>query len=197
MQMLGITLTPPVECDLSDLTWRKLQHRRATCVDRQVFLTLCISLHVRISTQPHWRRPKTNRQVPAFTATYCLPFTEYVIGPDWTAAPTAAFQSSSPLRASRAKKYPSRPPLNSKSEAVVRMPASVTSAILNSHFISPVCGSTARTAPYPSSSFRKFGAGDQLKGIVDRFAPPGKFRPSLYSAGALTNIEEELTQAGM
>src|SRR5437773_5440666 len=38
MQMLGITLTRPVECDLSDLTWRQRQHRRATCVDRQVFL---------------------------------------------------------------------------------------------------------------------------------------------------------------
>jgi len=71
---------------------------------------------------PHWRRPKTNRQVPAFTDTL-LAIHEYVMGPDWTAAPTAAFQSSSPVRASRAKKYPSRPPLNSKSEAVVRMPA--------------------------------------------------------------------------
>src|SRR5207244_6435622 len=126
-----------------------------------------------LQSGPHWRRPKTNRQLPAFTATYCLPFTEYVIGADWTAAPRAAFQSSSPLLASRATKYPSRPPLNSKSEAVVRMPASVTSAILHPPIISPVCGATARTAPYPSSSFRKFGAGDQLKGTVVRCAPPG------------------------
>ena len=36
------------------------------------------------------------------------------------------------------------------------VPASVTSFILNSHFLSPVLASSARIAPWPSSSFRKF-----------------------------------------
>ena len=43
---------------------------------------------------------------------------------------------------------------NRRSEAVVRMPLSVTSVSLNSHFRSPVCGSMARMAPLPSSSRR-------------------------------------------
>src|SRR6266853_5390249 len=104
---------------------------------------------------PHYRKAKVKRQLPAATATYCLPLTAYVIGPEASTPPTATFHNKAPLRASNAKKYPSRPPLNNRSEAVVRMPASVTSAILNSHFVSPVFGSIARTAPKPSSSFRK------------------------------------------
>jgi len=43
-----------------------------------------------------------------FTDTYCLPFTEYVMGPRLDAAPTAAFQKQLTGAASRAKKYPSR-----------------------------------------------------------------------------------------
>src|SRR5256885_3554983 len=85
---------------------------------------------------PHYRKAKAKRQLPAATATYCLPFTAYVIGPEAITPPTATFHNRAPLRASSAKKYPSRPPLNSRSESVVRMPASVTSAILNSHFVS-------------------------------------------------------------
>src|SRR5258708_18999904 len=89
------------------------------------------------------------------------------MGPDATVPPTAVLHSSAPLRASNAKKYPSRPPLNSRSEAVVRMPPSVTSFILNSHFLSPVVASSARIAPYPSVSFRV------LVGGVGVLAPPG------------------------
>src|SRR5204862_6316011 len=48
------------------------------------------------------RNANVNKQFPALTATYCLPPTEYVIGPDMTAAPRDVFHSSAPLRASRA-----------------------------------------------------------------------------------------------
>src|SRR6266852_4943925 len=111
-------------------------------------IVVVIDRHPRTLTLlPHHRKANVKRQLPAANATYCLPFTEYVIGPEASTPPTATFHNRAPLRASTAKKYPSRPPLNSRSEAVVRMPASVTSAILNSHFVSPVFGSIARTAP--------------------------------------------------
>src|SRR6267378_1980945 len=48
------------------------------------------------------RSANVNRQFPALTATYCLPPTEYVIGPEMIAAPRDVFHSSAPLRASRA-----------------------------------------------------------------------------------------------
>src|SRR5713226_5463077 len=139
---------------------------------------------------PHYRKAKVKRQLPAATATYCLPFTEYVIGPEASTPPTATFHSRAPLRASRAKKYPSRPPLNSRSEAVVRMPASVTSAILNSHFFSPVLGSKARTAPNPSFSLRVFCCGPRSPPMIDLGDAPMNLRPSVYSTGALMNTEE-------
>src|SRR6185436_14840704 len=103
------------------------------------------------------RNAKANSELPAATVTYCLPFTEYVIGPLFTCPPSGTFQSRSPERASSAKKYPSLPPLNSTSDAVVSTPPHVMSFILNSHFFSRVFESSARTAPYPSSSFFRLG----------------------------------------
>src|ERR1043165_7022572 len=66
------------------------------------------------------------------------------------APPRYVFHSTAPVRASSAWKYPSRPPVNSTSPAVVRMPASVTSYIGNFHFAWPDFGSIAITAPLPT-----------------------------------------------
>ena len=77
---------------------------------------------------------------------YCPLPTPYLIGPLSMAAPRFVFHSSDPVRASRAWKYPSRPPVNSRSEPVVRLPLSVTSVIVNFHFPRPVAGSSAITA---------------------------------------------------
>ena len=55
--------------------------------------------------------------------------------------------------ASNARKYPSRPPVNRTSDAVVRMPASVKSLILYSHFHLPVWGSKA-TSEYVTGARR-------------------------------------------
>src|ERR1700722_6780112 len=57
-----------------------------------------------------------------------------------------------PVFASRATKSPSMPPPNTKSLAVESTPHSVLLTILKSHFFSPVFGSIARIAPYPSAS---------------------------------------------
>src|SRR5258708_23606963 len=59
----------------------------------------------RIFIRPHRdysRSANVNKQFPALTATYCLPPTEYVIGPEMTAAPRDVFRSSAPVRASKA-----------------------------------------------------------------------------------------------
>src|SRR5229473_1550688 len=137
-------------------------------------LTARLYRHQAPSTSlPLYRKAKVKRQLPAATATYCLPLTAYVIGPEASTPPTATFHNKAPLRASNAKKYPSRPPLKSRSEAVVRMPASVTSAILNSHFFSPVLGSKARTAPKPSFSFRKCCGRSRSSGTSDLCPPLG------------------------
>src|SRR6185436_4484262 len=105
------------------------------------------------------------------------------------AAPRFVFHSSDPVRASRAWKYPSRPPVNSRSDPVVKMPLSVTSVILNFHFSPPVAGSSAITAPWPAVSVHVL-IGDRPRpgapGTGDRFRgpPPTKFFPSLYSDDA-------------
>src|SRR3954470_6962568 len=104
---------------------------------------------------PHVRGPKAcayltanaKSELPAATVTYCLPLTEYVIGPLLICPPSAIFQRRSPLRASSARKYPSLPPLNNTSDAVVSTPAQVMSFILNSHFFVSPCGSSARMTP--------------------------------------------------
>src|SRR5438132_13811030 len=65
--------------------YRACASRTAATVAILDFLCKAPGIRERLSRRvfgPHWRRPTTNRQVPAFTATYCLPFTEYVIGPD-------------------------------------------------------------------------------------------------------------------
>src|SRR6185295_19653296 len=80
------------------------------------------------------------------------------MGPEFTCPPSDAFHNNSPVRAFSAKKYPSRPPLNSRSDAVVSTPAQVVSPILYSHLRSPFLGSKARKTPYPSSSVRTFGS---------------------------------------
>ena len=52
----------------------------------------------------HCRNAYTNSVLPAAIATYCLPATEYDIGPAETWPPTLPFHSSAPVRASSAKK---------------------------------------------------------------------------------------------
>src|SRR5262245_5333979 len=47
-------------------------------------------------------RPNTKMSWPAATATYCLPSTAYVIGPDATSAPTLVFHRIAPVLASNA-----------------------------------------------------------------------------------------------
>jgi hypothetical protein len=49
-----------------------------------------------------YRSANTSSELPEHTATYCFPFTMYVIGPDVTRPPVATFHSRFPLRASRA-----------------------------------------------------------------------------------------------
>src|SRR5262249_17663945 len=98
------------------------------------------------------RRPKAARIWPEIAVTYCLPSTAYVIGPEDIWPPRFAFHSSLPVRASSAWKYPSRPPVNNRSDAVVRMPLSLTSVMSNFHFCSPVLGSSAMMAPFATAS---------------------------------------------
>src|SRR5262245_9867879 len=80
------------------------------------------------------------------------------MGPLALGPPTLTFHRSSPVFASSAKKLPSRPPANTRSDAVDRTPLSLKSTILKSHFFAPVLGSSARMAPYPSSSVLKAAA---------------------------------------
>ena len=56
-------------------------------------------------------------------------------------------QSGLPVLASRAKKLPWLEPLNTRPPAVARTPAHGAECSLNSQRISPVAGSSARTAP--------------------------------------------------
>ena len=58
--------------------------------------------HFLFPRRDYSRSANVNKQFPALTATYCLPPTEYVIGPEMTAAPRDVFHSSAPLRASKA-----------------------------------------------------------------------------------------------
>ncbi len=58
--------------------------------------------HFLFPRRDYWRSANVNRQLPALTATYCLPPTEYVIGLEMTAAPRDVFHSSAPVRASKA-----------------------------------------------------------------------------------------------
>src|SRR6185437_1917975 len=94
-------------------------------------------------------RAKANTAWFAEMATYCFPSTVYVIGADEIWPPVVARHSGLPVRASSAQKYPSRLPVNRTLVAVVRIPLSLTSYMLNAHFWSPVCGSIAIIAPYP------------------------------------------------
>src|SRR6476620_11217159 len=48
---------------------------------------------------PYSRSVKTQSDKPEIVATYCLPFTEYVIGPLTICAPRFAVQHTVPLRA--------------------------------------------------------------------------------------------------
>src|SRR5262249_61758150 len=84
---------------------------------------------------------------PAVNAMYCLPFTAYVIGPIAPSPPTFRRHSTLPVRASKAWKNPSLPPVNTRSVAVLSTPLAVTSVILNSHLVSPDTGSIARRTP--------------------------------------------------
>ena len=56
-----------------------------------------------------------------------------MIGPLLIAAPRFVFHNSAPVRASSAWKKPSRPPVKSRFDAVVRIPLSVTSVMSNFH----------------------------------------------------------------
>src|SRR5438477_4213 len=103
------------------------------------------------------------------------------MGPAITTPPTVALQSNAPVRASSARKYPSRPPANSTSEAVVRMPLSVTLGILSSHFRSPVKGSRARMAPYPVSDRKWFSSSPLQARGFSRY--PDGSRAAVKSAG--------------
>src|SRR5256885_1684451 len=111
------------------------------------------------------------------------------MGPLLMDEPSWVFHSSSPVRAFSAWKNPSRPPVNSRSDPVVRMPLSVTSVILNFHFSRPVPGSSAMTAPWPAASVHVL-IGERPRpgapGTADRFLgpPPTQFVPVLYSDGA-------------
>ena len=78
----------------------------SAATDRLVFrmgaITRIFIRHFLFPRRHYCRSANVNRQLPALTATYCLPPTEYVIGPEMIAAPREAFHSSAPLRASRA-----------------------------------------------------------------------------------------------
>src|SRR5262245_11178140 len=132
------------------------------------------------------RRPNTHSDSPEIAVTYCLPSTSYEIGPLTICAPRLAFHRSVPLRASIAWKYPSRPPVNSTSDAVVRMPLSLTSVMSNFHFWVPVSGSTAITAPLATASVQVLigprlstgTAGAFGTGPYERLLPPPKLSPS-------------------
>src|SRR3954452_8165043 len=109
--------------------------------------------------------------------------------------PTGGFQSEAPVRPPSPEKNPSRPLENSRSLAVVRMPASVMSVIENSHRFSPVFGSRATTAPVPSSGKRRL-IGTPLMLISAAVGnAPRNDRPSTYSAGRLENVADVLIHA--
>src|SRR2546426_3321892 len=110
------------------------------------------------------------------------------MGPLTIWPPRLTLQSNSPVRALRAWKNPSRTPVNRTSEAVVRIPLSVTSVDEDFHFCSPVRASMAINAPEPAVSVlllmgpRRIdgtpGApGTRPEGLVQQ---PPKFRPSWY-----------------
>src|SRR5262249_39003048 len=108
-------------------------------------------------------------------------------GPAETCPPTLPFHSCAPVRASSAKKYPSRPPANTRSDAVASTPLSVTSLILNCHFSSPVLASNAWIAPHPSCGVRVLTLPGPVRtaGTVIVGKRPTYWLPSLYSTGPL------------
>src|SRR5262245_13572885 len=89
--------------------------------------------------------------------TNCLPSTWNVVGAERACdGPRLLLQRTAPFLASRARKYPSLPPVNSRSEPVVSRPLSVRSYIGNVHLRCPVIGSRAMTAPCPVASVQLF-----------------------------------------
>src|SRR4051812_29131561 len=84
--------------------------------------------------------------------TYCLPSTEYVMGAALTCPPRLVLHNSAPVRASSARKWPSRDPEKMRSEAVASRPLLLMFVNGNFHFVVPVRGSIADTAPVPFDS---------------------------------------------
>jgi hypothetical protein len=82
--------------------------------------------------------------LPAFMATCCLPAKEKVMGGLSIHPPNDVFHRTTPLRASRAKKYESRlAPAKAKSDSVESTPVNTTLLDVKLHLCSPVCGSMA------------------------------------------------------
>src|SRR5438874_5274514 len=85
--------------------------------------------------------PPTEEPQPVGVATYWRPFAIYVTEePRWP-APVWKLHSRFPLRASRAKKFPSGSPLNKTSPAVTRIEAKNQVVAGNVHFCTPERGS--------------------------------------------------------
>jgi hypothetical protein len=101
---------------------------------------------------------KVNNALPAATATYCFPSIAKDIGDEYTDAPHWKCQSAFPEAASSAMKFPSASPVKTSPPAVESTPDHVGEGCFHSHFIFPVFGSMARSAPVngAASSFGKY-----------------------------------------
>ena len=108
------------------------------------------------------------------TDTYCWPSTIKVTGAITICPPRLAFHSNSPVHASSAWKWPSRPPVNSRSDAVVNMPPSLTSNCRNFQAAPPERGDVNRDE-IPSdynvrSKSEDAAAVDFISGMTDHYA---------------------------
>src|SRR6267378_3727301 len=95
---------------------------------------------------------KVKRALPAATATYCLPSIANDIGDEYTDAPHWKCHSALPEAASSAMKFPSASPVKISPPAVESTPDHVGDGCFHSHFIFPVSGSMARSAPQNGSA---------------------------------------------
>src|SRR5579863_3852971 len=81
------------------------------------------------------------------TATYCTPFTRYVIGGVQTPIPRLYCHSNLPFLASNASKLPSISPAKTRSLAVARAPPYIGRPALYCQAILPVATSIAENVP--------------------------------------------------
>src|SRR2546423_11365606 len=99
----------------------------------------------------HFTSAKATSDPPVATAMYCLPLYEYEMGGASIGPPVRNFQSTLPDRASSAIRYPKPSPANTRPPAVASNPPGGPPTMSHRHFVLPVVGSTASSAPCEGS----------------------------------------------